>query len=122
MTEQKNGTMPAEDVAPAPLVEAIALDTLPKPTRGELTPLERDLAAAIAETASATTAARLAEIHATKEDATKRASAIKRLLVRAGVVPKNLTARTRLVAVNGGYAVAAYFGEPGTAPGRKPKK
>ena len=37
---------------------------------------------------------------------------------RAGVVPAGKAARARVVAVNGGFKIALYFGEPGKAPVR----
>jgi hypothetical protein len=115
----------AKDQAPAApaLVEPIALDQLPKSGRGasELSEADKALAGAIASTATNGNYANIVGVIATKADAEKRAAQVKRMLRKAGVVPTGKAPRTRLVSVEGGYRVAAGFGDPGKAPQRKPK-
>jgi hypothetical protein len=115
----------AKDQAPdlSALVEPIALDQLPKSGRGasELSETEMALAKAIAATATNGNYANIVGVIASKADAEKRAAQVKRQLRKAGVVPAGKAPRTRLVSVEGGFRVAAGFGEPGKAPVRKPK-
>jgi hypothetical protein len=108
--------------APA-LVEPISLDKLPKSGRGAdvLSDSDKALAAAIAATANGDTYANIVGTIDTKENAEKRAAQVKRLLRKAGVVPEGKAARARILAVDGGFRVAAGFGAPGKAPERKPK-
>jgi hypothetical protein len=103
------------------LVEPIAVDTLPKVGRGgsDLTDADKALANAIAATAVNGNYANIVGVIATKADAEKRAAVIKRLVKRAGVVPEGKAARTRIVVVDGGFRVAAGFGDPGVAPKKK---
>lgn len=105
------------------LVEPIALDQLPKSGRGasELSDTDKQLANAIAATAKDGNYANIVGVIASKADAEKRAAQVKRMLRKAGVVPTGKAPRTRLVAVDGGFRVAAGFGDPGKAPQRKPK-
>jgi hypothetical protein len=112
----------AKDETPA-LVEAISLDSLPKTGRsaGELSDSDKALAAAIGATAKGDTYANIVGVIASKDDAEKRAAQVKRLMRRAGIVPAGKAARARLLPVDGGFRIAAGFGEPGKAPVRKPK-
>lgn len=105
------------------LVEPIALDQLPKSGRGasELSDADKALANAIAATATDGTYANIVGVIESKEDAEKQAAKIKRMLRKAGVVPTGKAPRTRLVTVDGGFRIAAGFGNPGKAPQRKPK-
>lgn len=106
------------------LVTAVSLDDLPKSGRGasELSADESALMAAIAGAAKDDkTYAQLPTVIASKDDAEKRAAQIKRNLRKAGVVPAGKAPRSRLIAVDGGFQIAAGFGNPGKAPQRKPK-
>lgn len=115
----------AKDQGPdlSQLVEPIALDSLPKTGRGaaDLSDADKALANAIAVTAVNGNYAQIVGVIASKDDAEKRAASVKRLLKRANVVPDGKAPRTRIVPVEGGFRVAAGFGEPGKAPQRKPK-